>query len=702
MKRAVAVSLAFVTIGTSFGSAQEIHIPGPGSFAEFARQRLGTTSTELLTTLNRLGADLGTALDRPKSPVPHPMERLPANDPQTGEYGRQLTDFLERTDQLRQLTEQFDQQVRRKAQVKQLSGTARLPQFNYVAQKIGAWNGDIFWAPASKETDVNLRYADEVRAVFGPIPPFDVTQVGKRSKPDGSSIETAALYVEVDGNRVELKPNPSKPKNPLEFEHRDIAGNVVKWTSTIDKCDKPSLAGGVTPCGTASRLSRTERGNVEWIALARKTKGPEPLAAEQYWSQDDPSYALLGYIGFNRVSGEVAFFDGTYEGMRFSWKSPTIQPGGSGYQDEQGRALAARTYDATFRIDCASCHDNKEPHIITPYIKQARVGYRSRARADAFSLGHLLPELTRLAKTPYRVVGSAYTAVHKPTLDSGRTVADPGTNCTTCHGLTNHNTARFASDAVGRLGSLTGDEAIENNFRTDWALRTGEGKIHPWMLPEPDGNDLSSDPLPSPLGDADWDKLRRVLENPDSDPRSLKLYTEAPAPESVLIDDTRIGDPSGPQNFTINVANNRDGAAEPMAREIQVAWSYLNSLGGIPERDDVRFNIAVLEGDIPPNGAEPQLGDFPSIEQTKGVGASALNVGVYTDGSLLIVKDVSFVGHRRWTDPVGITAPRQYRVDFPAQKDRRYLIRMAAKRYTFDQSVEKLSNADHVFSVDVQ
>jgi hypothetical protein len=181
MKRAVAVSLAFVTIGTSFGSAQEIHIPGPGSFEEFARQRLGTTSTELLTTLNRLGADLGTALDRPKSPVPHPMERLPANDPQTGEYGRQLTDFLERTDQLRQLTEQFDQQVRRKAQVKQLSGTARLPQFNYVAQKIGAWNGDIFWAPASKETDVNLRYADEVRAVFGPIPPFDVTQVGKRS-----------------------------------------------------------------------------------------------------------------------------------------------------------------------------------------------------------------------------------------------------------------------------------------------------------------------------------------------------------------------------------------------------------------------------------------------------------------------------------------------------------------------------------------
>jgi hypothetical protein len=204
------------------------------------------------------------------------------------------------------------------------------------------------------------------------------------------------------------------------------------------------------------------------------------------------------------------------------------------------------------------------------------------------------------------------------------------------------------------------------------------------------------------LSDADWDKLRRVLENADTDPRSLKLYTEAPAPESVLTENTRIADPSGPQNFNIHVVNNRDGTAEPMAREVQMAWSYLNSLGGVPERDDVRFNMAVLEGDIPANGAAAQLDDFPSIDQTNGVGASGLGGGAHTDGRLLIVKDISFVGHRRWTDPPAMATPRQYRVDFPAQKDKRYLIRIVAKRYTFDQSVEKLSNADHVFSVDVR
>jgi hypothetical protein len=139
-----------------------------------------------------------------------------------------------------------------------------------------------------------------------------------------------------------------------------------------------------------------------------------------------------------------------------------------------------------------------------------------------------------------------------------------------------------------------------------------------------------------------------------------------------------------------------------MAREVQVAWTYLNNLGGVSERDDVRFNMAILEADVPANGAAPQSGDFPSIEQTNGVGAGTLSVGAYTDGRLLIVKDISFVGHRRWTDPVAATAPRPYQVNFPAQQNKRYLIRIMAKRYTFDQSIEKLSNADHVFAVDVR
>jgi hypothetical protein len=699
--------------------AQQTRTPNPGSFEDFIRRRMSELSdpTKSLSTnptkpqLNSLlaeiskpqtekGIDKTTGLTIPKNPFGKPMEQLPPDDPRTLQYERDLIEFLQRRQQILQLREEYYQALGERNRLL-LPTSLPLLQNNYFATKVAQWNGDIFWAPASMTTDINLQFGDEVRAVFGPIPPFDVTTPGKIVRPDGSTIVTGELVVEVDGNRAELKPNTSKSGSPLEFEHRDIQGAFVKWTPTIDKCDKPSLAGGVTPCGTASRLSRVVKGNVEWIALARKTKRVVKLDADPYWMPSNPSYALLGYIGFNRVSGEVAFFDGTYSGLRFDWKAPIVQPGGAGYGDLQGRAIAAMTYDPTFRIDCAACHDNKEPRILTPYIKQARVAYRSQERAMAFSLGDLLPELTRGARTPYRVVGSGYTAKNSDIIRDAFAVKDPTRNCTGCHGLTNNGTARFASDAVVKLGTLTGDNNTENSFRTDWALRSGDGKIHPWMVPG-DGNDLSAEPPAPGLSDGDWTILRTVLENPPSDPQSLKLYTAAPAPESVITDETRLADPSAPSDFSIEVTPNRDGITEVMPREVHLSWKYLNSLGGVPERDDVRFNVAIIETDITATGGDPTPDQFPTIEQAKGIGATDLGGGVYTDGRILILKDVSFFGHRKWTDPAATTFPRQYRVDFPASTGKRYLIRVLSKRFCFDQSGEKFSNADHVFSVDVR
>lgn len=712
--------------------AQKVQVPDPGSFEDFLRKRMpelappppgSSSAVTLLSHVNKIHessmakeiqrVDKTTGLVIPIKPFTQPMEKLPEDDPRVVEYQKKLLEFLKRRQQVLQLREEYDRAVGERKRFLQLNNkqsTQKLLQLNnfgltfqpsYFSTKVAQWNGDIFWAPASMSSDINLQFADEVRAVFGPIPPFDVTTLGKITRPDGSTIETGLLVGEVEGNQVELKPNTSKPDRPLEFEHRDIQGNVIKFTPTIDKCDKPSLAGGVTPCGTASRVSRTVRGNVEWIALARKTRRVQKLDADPYWLPSNQSYELLGYIGFNRVSGELTFFDGTYEGMRFDWKDQIVPPGGNGYKDNQGRATAAQTYDATFRVDCAACHDNKEPRIITPYIKQARVGYRSDDRAGAFSLKELLPALPRNSRMPYRVVGSNYTAVHVDTINDARTIKDPTSNCTGCHGLTNNGTKRFASDAVGKLGTLTGDNNVENNFRTDWALRTGSGQIHPWMVPG-DGNVLSADPPAPVLSDADWNTLRAVLENPDSDSKTLKLYTEAPAPESVINDATRIADPSAPTDFSIVTTDNRDGIGESMPKEIHISWNYLNNLGGVPERDDVRFNIAILESDIPLTGDNPTLNQFPTIDQAKGVGAVSIGGGVFTDGPLIILKDISFGGHQRYTDPNPSSLPRQYRVDFPAMNNKRYLIRVVAKRFCFDQSGEKYSSVDHVFSVDVR
>jgi hypothetical protein len=634
----------------------------------------------------------------PKSPYVWRMEALPKDDPRVGSYKKELGEFLARARNRSRLTEIFRSDALTTA-FKASASNADKQNLDYVAARISEWNGPIFWAPASKDTDENLRAGDEARAVLGPIPPFDVTRLGKFTLPDGSTIETAELALEVDGNQVRLKPNPSKPGSPLEFEHRDLAGQVVKWTPTVEKCDKPSLAGGVTPCGTASRISRIVRGNVEWIALARKSRRVEVLTADPFWAHENSSFALIGYIGFNRQSGEVAFFDGAGDKSPFNWTATIVQPGGKGYQDAAGRAVAAGMYDTSFAVNCAACHNNMEPRIITPYIKQARVGYSNPKLAGAFSLGDLLPEKTRNDRTPYRVVGTGFNLVNAVEIQQAMTITDPTRNCTSCHTLANQQTARFASDSVGKLGTLTGDAGIENSYRTEWASLSGAGKIHPWMLPGPLGNDIGSEPNHQVLSDADWQMLKQVLENPLSDKRSRRVYTLAPAPESSASDDTRLADPAGSRDLKMEILPGVDGAS-PYSRKMQISWKYLNTLGGVPERDDVRFHIAIRE--MAASGTAPVDADYPTITQAKGDEGTLLREGIYTDQGLLILKDVSFAGHLKWTDPSATLTPRDYRIAVPAAPGRRYLIRIVAKRHTFDGSREAYSDANHTAYLDVK
>jgi hypothetical protein len=657
--------------------------------------------------IGELRADGVTGLVPPQNPFPF-QEQLPPDDPKTIKYTADINDFFQKRELLMQLRDEYLHAVGERQLLISGSNLDQSTDIQYISRKISSWNGDIFWAPASKTTDINLKFGDEVRSVFGPIPPFDVTKLGKTINADGSEIQTGLLFTEVEGNRIELKANPSKTGNPLEFEHKDVGGNVIKWTSSVDKCDKPSLAGGVTPCGTASRLSRWVKGNVEWIALARKTKGVEALTPDPYWMPSNPTYALLGYIGFNRVTGEVAFFDGTYVGTKnnpskFNWSTPIIPPGGNGYNDDEGRSIASRTYDASFKVSCAICHDNKEPRIITPYIKQARVGYRDLAESNAFSLGKLLPEMTRDSSAPYRIIGSGYNALHKKIIKGARSIVDPTGNCTTCHGLTNHGTGRFASDAVGKLGTLITDSGkdpgIENSFRTPWALRTGLGKIQPWMLPD-DGNDLTANPPSAVMSDGDWNKLLAIIENPDSASSTVKTYTEAPAPESTTNSETRLADPAAPTGLMLKVLDNQDRDDRNYTKRIHLTWNYLNNLGGVPQRDDVRFNVAIIETDI--KSEQPNAGEYPTLDQSTARGATSIGDGFFSDGTVMILQNVSYAGHHRFSDTTPATAPRVYSIDFPAKVNKRYLIRVLAKRFCFDQQEQKFSNVDHLVSADIR
>lgn len=544
------------------------------------------------------------------------------------------------------------------------------------------WNGDFLWEPASASNNVVTRFGDEARAVFGPIPDGDCAADTAKTIP-----------LEVEGNIVDLKPNPGKAGHPLEFEHRNVDGEIVKWTSSIAQCDKPSLAGNVSYCGMNSRLNRVVKGNVEWLTFCRKSTSHLGIEPDPYWQKSNPKFARVGTIGFNRKTGEIVFFDGRKDRAEFDWSQRFVPPGGRSYSDHDGRARAEALYDPTFQVQCSACHDNKNAYVVAPHIGLARVGYRAGAhgqQAAAFSLGDHLPATSRNEQRPFRVIGSGYTGTYGAELRQARTVRDPTGNCTECHTLTTQVTGqRFAPDAVAQepfVADPTWAQLLQvraermklseiNSHRTAWALRSGPGKIHPWMLPY-HGNDLSS--AAPEIGSADWQKLSNCLWGAGAAECGYRpLYTACPAPGS--------GDGSEPANISAAVLPLPAGEIGA-DRLLRVSWSYLNSYGDVPQRDDVRFNMAVKTADIPQSGRAPPVSDYPDLDEAKGKNFTAIDGEIGASGTALLIRNASYFGHAKFTEPTPSTGLRKFRIDLPAQCGRRYLVRLLPKRICFDQS----------------
>lgn len=564
------------------------------------------------------------------------------------------------------------------------------------ASAVLRWNGDIFWEPASESSNVITRFGDEARAVFGPIPDGNCEDDGAR-----------ALPVEVEGNIVELRPNPSKMGHPLEFAYTDALGNIVKWTDNIPKCDKPSLAGNVSYCGLSSRLNRVVRGSVEWLFFCRKSTASLEVRSDPYWQQSNTKFALFGTIGFNRQTGEIVFFDGRKDQIEFDWANRFVPPGGHSYSDKDGRAAAEALYDPTFQIQCYACHDNKNAYVIDPHVEQARIGYRAGKndrRAIAFSLGDYLPETPRREGAPFRIIGSGYTSTYSVEIARAKTVQDPTGNCTGCHTLTTQITGqRFASDAVAQepwISNPTWAQSLEllaekmkhsqiSNHRTDWAFRSGDGHIHPWMAPRV-GNELTSSPE---MSNAEWQKLSTCLWAAGGDECGYQpLYTPCPAPES-----QEEGSPL--TNATVEILPQRsEGDGNRMLR---LRWNYLNNYGFVPERDDVRFNVAVRQQALTESATPPLVSDYPSLAETLDTKAVALDGPIGIAGSSTLIRNVSYPGHTRWTEPTPSTSPRLFELLLPAACNQRHLIRIVPKRFCFDQSNMAYGSKDHLLYVDV-
>jgi hypothetical protein len=267
---------------------------------------------------------------------------------------------------------------------------------------------------------------------------------------------------------------------------------------------------------------------------------------------------------------------------------------------------------------------------------------------------------------------------------------------------------RFAPDAVAQepwvsnptWAQLLELEAEKTKYahvarhRTDWALRSGPGKIHPWMVPG-DGNELSA--LPPGISSTDWRRLSDCLWDAGGTECGYgPLYTACPAPES-----GSGGDDSEPIDATVAVLPLPAGDAGGADRVLRVSWRYLNSYGNVPKRDDVRFNVAVKESQIPLTGGAPAGGDFPSMEETKGKKFTPIYGEIGVSSSAKLIRNASYRGHARWTEPVASTDLREFRIDLPGKCNRRYLVRILPKRFCFDQSYIAYSSADHVLYADI-
>lgn len=564
-------------------------------------------------------------------------------------------------------------------------------------ERLLRWNGEVLWAPATASSDPVTKFGDEARSVFGPMPDGVCTGPASRQ-----------LGLEVDGNVVKLEPNPSKTGSPLEFAHRDVNGRLVKWTTEINRCDKPSLAGGVTFCAMNSRIGFVKRNHVQWLFLCRKSTDSPEIKPDSYWTATDPRFSRYSAIGFNDVTGEIAFLDGRKDRSVFDWRERFPPPGGRSYGDKAGRREAEDLYDGGFAVNCALCHDNKKPAVVDPHMQQARVGYlegRNDPRA-AFGLGNFLPGRIARPDAPFRVVGSGFMDAHGGTLAEARAFMIKDHSCSGCHSLTTLESGRrLAADAVGRkpfvqnptvpLNSVLFAQNVAlglvNNHKTEWASASGAGRISPWMTPDHGGN-LSKNS--QNFDDDDWSRLSRCAWGVGGSECGYKpLFTACPAPGSG-------GDTFVPMNFSTEVLS-EPTSDETKAKKLRVSWKYLNAYGDVPERDDVRFNVAFRQTDMPPGESSPKPQDYPTVREANGADFVAVVGEIGGSGSAALLKDVSFLGHKKWTDPPPSDVARFYSIDVPAICGTRYLFRILPKRFCFDNSGIRYSEADYLLYKDI-
>ena len=208
------------------------------------------------------------------------------------------------------------------------------------------------------------------------------------------------------------------------------------------------------------------------------------------------------------------------------------------------------------------------------------------------------------------------------------------------------------------------------------------------------GNNLSAQP--DGLSLADWRVLSTCLWGAGGAECGYRpLYTPCPAPGAGAQ-----GDGYGPEDLSTAMLTLPAGETGTDG-VLRASWRYLNAYGNVPQRDDVRFDLAIKDTAVPSDGRIPSASDYPSAEEAircnQRIGGRQFCAFGFHDSHPKRIILGTFEVHR--TRPPS-TKPREYRIDIPASCNRRYLVRLLPKRVCFDQTNIAYSDDNYVGYVD--
>lgn len=361
-------------------------------------------------------------------------------------------------------------------------------------------------------------------------------------------------------------------------------------------CDFPSI-GGDFPCSVGSTLVQyrsEENPNVQWVGLCRGASGDHP---------DYNRFIGNGLIGANSVTGEMCFFFGGNENPDKPYELPKLTSDVES-EDELSPWLPPTEMPGS----CLSCHPNNDPWVMTPwlqpsymaqvlthedyplrlpegvgldevfaarFVQQTDVRMKSMLPEPlpegrtAWTEEEIIGEDGRVLRRQYRAVGSSYVANEAAgTVKNRSGIKDPAweinfrdrlrlhspeTNCAQgCHATANAHFERMGLDSLGeKFAAPYLSETMRDPEAPGWAwMPPGAGEASHWL---------------------------DAFEQGDA---SIPAITECPIPKRVE-DEVSVAARCG---------RSSEGAAETV---VELAWTYVNDYGGVPGRDDVRFDVAL-------------------------------------------------------------------------------------------------------------